>query len=154
MQMHKRLSKRQKMKNIDNVWNGMVLPLQSCRSMCLRHVGRTFKRIIFIFSLFWPQHFFSGLSWMLKVKPSIVESSFIISTRKPSNLRKWYMVNNFVQLLRQPLPAAEVVGHDDRVILIEKIWFLKLLHGFKMFHFIPWFQNSFFLFYDHSFPCP
>ena len=26
----------------------MELPLQSCRSMCLRHVGRTFKRIIFI----------------------------------------------------------------------------------------------------------
>ena len=30
-----------------------------------------------------------------------------------------------------------------RVILIGKIWFLQLLHGFKMFHFIHWFQNSF-----------
>ena len=32
---------------------------------------------------------------------------------------------------------------QSRVILIKNIWFLQLLHGFKMFHFVPWFQNSF-----------
>ena len=39
------------------------------------------------------------------------------------------------------LVSCRVCG--SRVILIEKIWFLQLLHGFKMFHFVPWFQNSF-----------
>ena len=32
---------------------------------------------------------------------------------------------------------------QSRVILIKNIWFLQLLHGFKMFHFVHWFQNSF-----------
>ena len=61
--------------------------------------------------LFWP-YFLSGLSWMLKVKPSIVESSFSMSTRKPSNLRK--VVNNCCCCKKDSLvPAAEVVGHDE-----------------------------------------
>ena len=47
---------------------------------------------------------------MLKVKPSIVESSFSMSTRKPSNQRK---VNNCCCKKDAPLPTAEVVGHDE-----------------------------------------
>ena len=34
-------------------------------------------------------------------------------------------------------------GRSTRVILIEKILFLQLLHGFKLFHLVSDFQNSF-----------
>ena len=58
-----------------------------------------------------------GFSWMVKVKPSIVESSFSMSTRNPSYLRQkqwWSIVARF---LKSPLPTAEVVvGHDEGLV--------------------------------------
>ena len=55
------------------------------------------------------------------------------------------MVNNFVELLRPPLPAAEVVGHDDRVILIEKIFdFLNFYMVSKCPILFPDFRTVFF----------
>ena len=37
-----------------------------------------------------------------------------------------------------------LLDHYSRVILIEKILFLQLLHGFKLFHLVNAFQNCFF----------
>ena len=40
-------------------------------------------------------------------------------------------------------PFAVLSHPGGRVILIQKILFYQLLHGFKLFHFVPRFQNSF-----------
>ena len=47
------------------------------------------------------------------MKPSIVESSFSMSTRKPSNLSQKQCLIIVARLLKSPLPTAEVVGHDE-----------------------------------------
>ena len=54
---------------------------------------------------------------MVKVKPSIVESSSSMSTKKPSYLRLKKKRSIVVRFLKPPLSStAEVVGHDERPV--------------------------------------
>ena len=66
----------------------------------------------------WPPTYFpyvlSALSWIVKVKPSIFESSLSISTKRP-----WYLtisgqsIRDKINILGPPISAAEVVGRDE-----------------------------------------
>ena len=53
---------------------------------------------------------------MVKVKPSIVESSSSMSTKKPSYLRLKKKRSIVVRFLKPPFSTAEVVGHDERPV--------------------------------------
>ena len=111
-------------------------PVEVLQYVCKSHSGCPLCKLC-CRQLFFCKYHARQLSWKLSFGTNFIR---LVTTSRSGSICFWKLMFWSIFFVKYKNLCS---GWCGRVILIQKILFLQLLHGFKLFHLVSDFQNCF-----------